>query len=221
MKQSPTYSLSEALTALAFEDPVQVGAVPQALRDGRWHCTRAIALSELVKALITICNGGYDGRVKIWGRPVNPSSQSPPAPLRKLSEAECLDCRKIVPGFDSLWLGESQLDEYDNAFDAHTSSPQFEDVQVDNADLEALRLKKKQSARKSNAQISQKNNHQTPLPEAELKRWWNSLSDQERELSRNELHKRCLVTYPENSIARQRIRDIEPRRKPGPRPIRP
>lgn len=59
------------------------------------------------------------------------------------------------------------------------------------------------------------------LPDATLQRWWKGLSDRERNLPRQILHERCLHAHPDNSIARERVREILPKRKPGPRPIKP
>lgn len=59
------------------------------------------------------------------------------------------------------------------------------------------------------------------LPDAALQRWWKKLSDAERDLPRDNLHKLCVAAHPKNSIARERVRKLEPRRNPGPRPIQP
>lgn len=58
------------------------------------------------------------------------------------------------------------------------------------------------------------------LPDAPLIRWRNALSDEERDLPRVELHKRCVAAHPDNSISRERVRALLPRLKPGPRPIK-
>lgn len=59
------------------------------------------------------------------------------------------------------------------------------------------------------------------LSDADLNRWWDRLSELERNLPADTLHKQCAAAYPNNSIARQRVRSIAPHRKPGPRPITP
>lgn len=59
------------------------------------------------------------------------------------------------------------------------------------------------------------------LPAAALQRWWDGLSDAERDLPRDKLHKMCVAAHPANSIARERVRKISPIRKSGPRPIKP
>ena len=60
-----------------------------------------------------------------------------------------------------------------------------------------------------------------PLSQEALKRWWTGLSDVERDLPSDKLHKQCVSAHPANSIARDRVRALAPQRKPGPRPIEP
>lgn len=231
MNAPPTCSLSEAITYLAFNAPISATVVPIALNDGRWNCTRDVALSKLHHALNVLCNAGYNGSVQLWGRTVNTSSSATPEPLRCLSKAECIDYRLIVLGRDALWQGKNQLDEFRDAFAAYASSDRLEDVRVDMVDLDTLKTAKRKSHRiasKQHAALplsaqtgSKQVNKKKRLPDPNLKRWWDSLSDTERDLPRDELHKRCLAAHPENSIARQRVRDFGPKRKPGPRPIAP
>ena len=58
------------------------------------------------------------------------------------------------------------------------------------------------------------------LPVTKLTNWWEALDAKSRALSHVELLKLANVSFPENSISRDRIRALAPGRKPGPKPIR-
>ncbi len=60
-----------------------------------------------------------------------------------------------------------------------------------------------------------------PLSQDALQRWWKGLGNADRDLPSDILHKLCMSAHPANSIARDRVRQLVPKRKPGPRPIQP
>jgi predicted DNA-binding protein (UPF0251 family) len=61
----------------------------------------------------------------------------------------------------------------------------------------------------------------TDLSDAKLRFWFSALTASQEVLSQNDLWQLCKSAFPKNKIARQRIRDLTPNRKRGPRPIRP
>jgi hypothetical protein len=233
MSGQPTFTLLEALTTLAFDDKVSVSMLPVALEQQRWGCTRADALARLESALYTLCDAGYRGDVALWGRTVTSSPGATPqlGALRRLSEAECLEYRLFLPSYDALWQGANQDGEFGDAFTAHASLAQLGDVCVDLVGLTKLAKTFFRSGTGAMTPVAiaplfpnaggTKVNRTPRLADAALKRWWDSLSDTDRDLQRDDLHKNCAAAHPNNSIARKRVRDIEPKQRPGPRPVPP
>ncbi|AMK24911.1 hypothetical protein K426_19910 [Sphingobium sp. TKS] len=139
MKGQSTRSLSEAITMLAFNEEVPASVMPVALKKRRWRCPPNVALAQLVEALHALCDAGYRDDVALWGRTVPGSLEGAPNDsLRRLTKGECLDYRLFVPGYDMLWKGENQGDEYADTFTAHTRSEGLDHVRVDLADLSRL-----------------------------------------------------------------------------------
>lgn len=58
-----------------------------------------------------------------------------------------------------------------------------------------------------------------PLPEAELKRWWDGMAASRESLTQGDLLLLIRAKYPDNHIARDRIREISGGRKPGKKAI--
>lgn len=140
MSGQATCSLSEALTALAFNNPTPATVVPVAMKDGSWSCCPTAALSRLMKAVQTLCDAGYRVDVAILGRTTVFSSGANPdwGPLRPLTKSECEAYRLFVPGKDTLWEGKNRGNEFVDAFIAHASSKGLDDIRVDLADLSRL-----------------------------------------------------------------------------------
>lgn len=143
MSGQSTCSLSEALTALAFNDPTSATAVPVAIQDGRWGCCPTAARLRLTKAVQTLCDAGYRSDVAIFGRTTVFSSGANPdrGPLRPLTTSECEAYRLFVPGQDTLWEGKNRGNEGEDAFAAHASSEGLDDVRVDLSGLSRLTSK--------------------------------------------------------------------------------
>lgn len=140
MRGQSTCSLSEALTALAFNAPTSARLVPTGIQDGRWSCCPTAARSGLTKAVRALCDAGYRGDVTIFGRTTVFSfgENADPGPLRPLTRSECEAFRLFVPGQDALWEGRNQGNEMEDAFAAHASSEGLGDVRVDLSDLSRL-----------------------------------------------------------------------------------
>lgn len=64
-----------------------------------------------------------------------------------------------------------------------------------------------------------KSENMPPLPAAELERWWRSMAKTRDNLSQDQLLVLIRAKYPENHIARDRIRELASDRKRGKRPL--
>ena len=62
--------------------------------------------------------------------------------------------------------------------------------------------------------------HNPPLSQAELTKWWESKADVRDLLSKDELLVLVRAKYPEKAISRDRVRDLVGTRKRGPKPFR-
>jgi len=65
-----------------------------------------------------------------------------------------------------------------------------------------------------------KANQGARLPEPALQSWWEWLDDETRALGHDTLLDLCAAAFPRNHISRDRIRDLAPNRKRGPKPFR-
>ncbi len=221
MSGPSTLSLTEAVTDLEFGRAETAATILSALSRGFWGCSRSNALTRLTTAVHTLCDAGYNSDVKIWGKRITPSANATPrvGPLQQLTQAECLQFRLFAPGRDALWSGINRGDEYADAFDAEESEDGFDELCVDKADFDKLMAKHRGTSNSAKARPTRAvaTINLPSLSDRDLKRWWDSLSDKERDLPMDKLHKQCVAAHPNNSIARQRVRDIAPKRKPGPR----
>lgn len=225
MSVGPILSLTEALTDLAFGHPTPASTILSASGGGRIGHTRSDALNRLAVAAHILCDAGYSGEVKLWGKKTTSSTgiAPPEASIQQLTQADYLQFRRIALGYDVLWSGKNKGDEFNDFFAAEVSEICITELCVDRADFSrflAAHRHTKTAAKPSAAMIAP-TTKKPRLPQPKLKHWWEKLSDKERDLPRDELHKRCVAEHPGNSIARARIRDLAPQRKPGPRPIRP
>jgi hypothetical protein len=57
----------------------------------------------------------------------------------------------------------------------------------------------------------------SPLPDAELVRWWNKRSDIRDKMSQEELWALAKANFPDHSVTRDRIRELAGGRSPGPK----
>ena len=57
------------------------------------------------------------------------------------------------------------------------------------------------------------------LSDGLLMKWWGRLSDSDRQKPHVDLNEMCRAAFPANSISRQRVRDLDPGRKRGPKPL--
>ena len=182
MSGQATCTLWEALTELAFGNPIPAAMVPIALKDGRWGCTRAVALVRLAGALSILCDAGYRGDVSLWGKAENTSPEAGRwGPLRRLTQGECIEHRLFAPGEDSLGVGKNRGSEYDAAFDAHASRAGLGDVRVDRADLSKLLAT---HGGIGSAAVTPKGNS-APFTDAEIDAWIGSTSYTSMKKARN------------------------------------
>lgn len=136
MSPRSTCSLSEALTALAFDDPLGAAFVPLAIKEGRWKCTGDEAFAKIIDALNALCDASYHGNIKIFGRSSSISGGA--EKLQLITPDQCVDHRLFVPGHDTLWQGCNQGKEYEDSFTAFKTTKMLSDIQVDFAELTML-----------------------------------------------------------------------------------
>lgn len=73
---------------------------------------------------------------------------------------------------------------------------------------------------KDSSKVAKKEGNIAPrLSDAALRMWWNGLSLEARNLPQLELVDLCKAAFPRYSVSRDRIRELDPGRKRGPKPI--
>lgn len=213
MSKTSTLSLTEALTRLAFNGPIPAAELPPALNQERWGIDRVHALTELIDAVHTLCNAGYSGEVKLFGKSLQPGATHRGL-LREITQPQCEQFRLFAPGYDTLWIGSNKGNEFSDSFAAHIGPKGIDDVRVDRTGFKMLMRKRPRIQAIVSCKLPR-------LSDAKLERWWDRLSEAGRAMPQDDLHKHCVAAHPNNSVSRQRIRDLTPSRKPGPRPITP
>ncbi|GGD61694.1 hypothetical protein [Croceicoccus mobilis] len=140
MSGHSTYTLMQALTALAFSDPTPARLVPIAMEDGRWKCCPTAARARLRQAAQTLCYAGYRGDLKIWGKPITQSTDAAPniGALKLLDQADCLQNRLFIHYRDALFSGSGSGDDFADTFEAEAGPGGFDYVCVDRNQLDRL-----------------------------------------------------------------------------------
>jgi len=225
-----TISLSEALSSIAFNQELSGPMILAALDDGRLGIGRRAAQDRLEGVVDKLCDAGHTGRIKFWGVNNFESARSTQSEseLRQLDQIDFVEFRLFVAGTDILASGANEGNEFSDSFAASSATRKIDRICVDRVSFEKLKAETSGSAVSTNGSqstpqvVARSNGKGLPrLPDRKLTDWWCALNAADRDLSRDVLHKRCVTAHPNHSIARQRVRDILPKRKPGPRPITP
>lgn len=85
---------------------------------------------------------------------------------------------------------------------------------------ELQRLEPAISDTQKNGEVESRLSDLPRLPDGLLASWWEWLDDGERSLGHDLLWDLARASFPRHSISRQRIRELDPHRKRGPKPIR-
>jgi hypothetical protein len=142
MSAPPDLALTEAITSLAFNNPVVAAQINGSLASGTWGMSRDVALGEIAKAVAALGHAGVDGRIVCWGKraatdPLEHTEMN--GSSTQLTPTDYLDYSRYIPGHDALWRGVGEPDEAANAFNGFVAIDCISDVRVKRSDLEALR----------------------------------------------------------------------------------
>ena len=129
-------SLSEALTLLAFNDPVTADRLGAAISSERWGVDRDSAYETLAGTANVFCDLGFAGELECWGRRSSDPSDScgvDGGDYFKLTQADFLGYRQFVIGHDALWKvkGDVDPDEFSITFSAFASASCIRSIRVD------------------------------------------------------------------------------------------
>lgn len=140
MSQAPYLTLTEAITALAFNDPVSSADINDVMASNRWGSDRAMVLDKIAGATNDLCDAGFAEKIECWGVPTNsdPYERAHAGSSAKLTRHHYLDYRRFICGFDTLWEGIGEANEAANAFAGFTGSECLCSVKVERTQLDAL-----------------------------------------------------------------------------------
>jgi hypothetical protein len=133
-----TITLTEALTKLAFDDPVTAphigAAIERALDSGRWGADRQWVLDRLSVIAAAICHAGVAGKIRCLGRKTTGllgDTDRCIVPFGMLTPEDHKNYPAYIAGAgDTLWPQGTGTDEYTNAFYGHASATCIEDVVI-------------------------------------------------------------------------------------------
>jgi hypothetical protein len=134
--------LTEAITALAFNDPVSAQDIVGAVTLSRWGSERRKVHARIVAAAKEICDAGFAGELECWGRKVPvclDKAERQAVPTAKISRGDYVEYSNyIIIGADDLRPTESGSDEFDSMFSGLAADYFFGDVVIVRAQFEAL-----------------------------------------------------------------------------------
>lgn len=210
-------TLSEALSWLAFgvlcdKDKLKTELVSSAI-----GLVDDEALRKLTVSLQDLTKSARSGQVKLEGRYM-PNTSSADALTKRIEPNALADFRAFDILLDGLRLGEGILwmsnDKMVWVNNPKTSLEHYRDITMNFKELRDC-LKAGSSPTLSSAKMK------SPLSQAALQQWWQSLPAVDRKMSQVQLLDLCKKSHPDHRITRQMVRDLTGSRKTGPKPIRP
>jgi hypothetical protein len=212
-------TLSEALSWVAFSNPLDRLSLNKELADTAFGLGFSAAKRQMEDSLEKLMDAASRDKVQFTGKHLL-SHRSDPDGVKTqvIPPIECQNFRQFDITADALRFG-SGLAWYPEAdwswrYTTNKRPEFFTQIKVRRSDLMHIF-----AARVDGLPATAKG-QMPPLPESELKKWWGKLTQEQRELSRVRLTEMCSTDFPNNSIARQRIRDLTLGRMRGPKPNR-
>jgi hypothetical protein len=144
--QPATITLTEALTKIAFDDPVagpHIGAaIARAIASGLCGADRKCVLNRLSMAAEAICHAGIAGKIKCLGRKTTGllgDTDRSVEPFGELTPEDYKNYSEYIAGCgDALWPRGAGSDEYANAFVGYASKKCVGDIVILREAFEAV-----------------------------------------------------------------------------------
>lgn len=215
---TPFVTLSEALSWIAFGDARDKMALNTELTEQAFRLGYEIAKERLIVAVASLTSAATGGHVEMLGKFL--SSHDVDVGSVKTAivmPTETLNYRQFDITADALRFGSGLAWLPDDAgvweYTPIMRPDFYAEVVIKRTDL--MRTFAKGALRAAGG----KKSSLRPLPDADLKNWWNCLTPAEQALSQSGLEELCRTKFPSHRITRQRVRDLAPNRKRGPRQI--
>jgi len=139
MTLQPRITLTEAITMLAFDNPVKAREISRAIADGLLGADRQEVLNRIAGAAREICDAGFAGEIecvgrKAYGLPGDAGRRT--EPFVTLTRADYQGYPHYIAGYDALWKGGDETGETDEqgefeiAFSGLASGECFADVVI-------------------------------------------------------------------------------------------
>lgn len=205
-------SLTSALTLAAFGVEVTGEQFAKELNTKHFGLTREEAFSKLTDALDALLQKADSGRLVLHGRFSREANADGTEEIAQLPPDSALSYKAFDYRIDGLRLGDTALLWFSSTEDLYRQ-PSFARPNH-YRDVTAVRGQVRKFLGTGSSPYRQETK-KTPLPEADLKAWWDGLSTEQRNMSREKLWELAQNSHPNHKITRERVRGLGGPRKPG------
>ena len=200
-------TLSEGVSWLAFGHLLKTNELIGHLAASHYSPEKLMALQDAVEKVTSKARNGaltLQGKLVASAYETGEAALTECIPAKKLENYQAFDITTggLRYGTGLMWLPNTPV-ENDNGL-WHTHEPILRPEHYTNVMLDYIEL-----------QTQSRPRTRTPLAESELKKWWNGLSDDEKQLGESAHRRMLAVAFPDHDIARQRLRDLRGPRKRG------
>lgn len=205
-------SLTSALTLAAFGVEVSGQRFAQELNTKHFGLTRDEAFSKMTDALDALLQKAASGGLILHGRFAHQANADGTEEIARLKPDSALSYKAFDYRIDGLRFGDTALLWFSPTVDPYRQ-PSF--ARPDHyREITAVRGQVRKFLGTGSSPYRQETN-KTPLPEADLKAWWDELSTEQRNMSREKLWELAKNSHPNHEITRERVRGLGGPRKPG------
>jgi len=207
-------TLSEAVSWIAFGAAYDKQALRAHIMSQLGRHSYSAVIQDLKDAIKALANAAHGGKVKLEGAYIA-NAQGPGSNARNAAIAaqRLRDYRQLDISIDGLRFGQG-LTWFPNCtgewvYRAQARPDFFASVLVTRSDLMA------RFSPLAGRSVGTPKSGLPRLPEAELQKWWQSLSLTDRQLPFDRIHQFCKAAHSGYHVARSRIRGLAPGRRPG------
>jgi hypothetical protein len=205
-------SLTSALTLAAFGVEVSGERFAQELNTKHFGLTREEAFSQLTGALDALLQKADSGSLVLHGRFSREANADGTEEIARIPPDSALSHKAFDYRIDGLRLGDTALLWFSSSEDPYRQ-PSF--ARPDHyCGITAVRGQVRKFLGTGSSPYRQETK-KNPLPEADLKAWWDGLSTEQRKMPRKKLWELAKKSYPKHNVTRVRVRSLGGPRKPG------
>lgn len=213
-------SLTEAVSWMAFGMAMRGDALVKHVMPQLGTNQYVAQVEDLKAAVDALASAAHSGKIALEGIYLPGQSGGKPIGRNAVIEPERLrDYRQFDINVDGLRFGQGLAWMPDAkgrwVYTSNARADHFVSVIVKRSDL------MRQFGPVAGRPVGTLKTGLPDLPQADLHKWWNGLTPQERQYSFPKLWEMCRRAHPNHRVSRDRIRHLDPGRKPGRKTNRP